>query len=108
MIANKDNANFLTFINAICERPGMYQISKVEDIGLLIFGYKSGLLSCSDQYETVSNLISQFNEFINKEFTTNEEIDWVRLIRFHGNGDKNSLDLFKEKFKRFISNYNIN
>jgi hypothetical protein len=92
--------DFIKLIKAITDRPGMYMINNVEDLALVIWGYKCACNS-SDR-ELLESFMDDFKKSVNKRFETKDAIEWVRLIRFHGFGDGNTLNLFKSVFDEFI------
>jgi len=92
--------NFIKLINVITDRPGMYMVNNVEDLALVIWGYKCAC-NAGDR-ELLENLMDDFKKNVNQRFETKEEIEWVRLFRFHGFGDGNTLSLFKLAFTEFI------
>jgi hypothetical protein len=92
--------DFVSLINAILERPGMFLVNNVENLSLVILGYK---MACKDTcVELLNNFLNDFKKYVNERSDFKEDIDWVRLIRFHGVGDKNTLDLFKRNFNDFL------
>lgn len=92
--------DFISFINSILERPGMFLVNNVENLALVILGYK---VACKDTYVGVlNNFMDDFKKYVNERSDFKEEVDWVRLIRFYGVGDKNTLDLFKRNFNDFL------
>lgn len=93
--------DFIKLINVITDRPGMYMVNNVEDIALVIWGYKSAC-NASDR-ELLEKLMEDFKKSVNERYETKEAIEWVRLIRFHGFGDGNTLNLFKLAFNEFIT-----
>src|SRR4051812_27537205 len=93
--------DFIVLINAIIKRPGMFMVNNVENLGLVIFGFKC---ACNDaNRELLDNLLDGFKKNVNERFETKEDSDWVRLIRFYGVGDNNTLQLFELAFDSFIS-----
>lgn len=92
--------DFIKLIKAIADRPGMYMINNVEDVALVIWGYKSACKSSNR--DLLENFMDDFKKSVNQRFETIEPIEWVRLIRFHGFGDGNTLSLFKSVFNEFI------
>ncbi|RFM32356.1 hypothetical protein [Chitinophaga silvisoli] len=101
MVIKNDLENFIKLINAITDRPGMYMVNNVEDLALVILGYKHACIA-SDR-ELLDKLIEDFSKSLNERFETKEAIEWVRLIRYHGFGDGNTLSLFKLAFDEFIA-----
>lgn len=95
--------DYIEFIVSILKRPGMYCVSNVEDIYLISFGYLSGL---KDDY--TAEFMSDFREYVNKDFEMDENYDWVRVIRFHSGGDKNSIELFSKLFFNFLKSKGVN
>jgi hypothetical protein len=89
---------FISLLDSVTSRPGMYLVNNVEDLNLLIFGY----LAASDEDES-SSLMSEFRKFVNHEFKTDSDYDWPRLIRFHSDGGRSSIELFKVLFSRYIA-----
>ncbi|WP_426671442.1 hypothetical protein ACPPVU_09410 [Mucilaginibacter sp. McL0603] len=87
-------------ISAIVKRPAMYQVSKVEDIYLVIFGYLAG-----SKYELLNIFHENFRIFVNEhfkeDFVSKSDYDWPRLIRFYSAGDKHSIELFGQLFEQF-------
>lgn len=88
-------------ILSITERPAMYQVSKVEDIYLVIFGYLTGC-----QSDSLNDFHENFRAFVNKhfaeDFTSKSDYDWPRLIRFYSAGDKHSVELFGQLFNEYV------
>ena len=82
-----------SFIQKVVERPAMYSVNNVEDLHLIIQGYLMG-----SKKEENGSFILYFREFSNKYFRSKNDIDWVRLIRFHSASDKHSLELFLRIF----------
>jgi hypothetical protein len=93
-------ADFVKLINAIADKPGMYMVNNVEDLALVIWGYKRAC-NARDR-ELLENLMDDFKKSVNERFETKEVVEWVRLIRFYGFGDSNTLSLFKLAFNDFI------
>lgn len=76
-------------------------VNNIEDLGLVIFGYKSACANTNR--ELIDHFLDEFKRSINERFESKEDIDWIRLIRFYGVGDNNTLQLFKLAFDSFIS-----
>ncbi len=83
----------------------MYSVNRVEDIYLLIFGYKCGVNR--DMIEELSNFLLDFRVFVNKEFKYKSDADWCRLIRFYSSGDSHSIQLFAKVFKKYLDKKHI-
>ena len=96
-----EEQKFIDFIQSIINRPGMFLVSKVEDLYFVILGFKSGFWIYNNN-DAIEKLIYDFRQFVNKEFNSNGDHDWPKLIRFYSNGDKNSLDLFAKVFEEFL------
>jgi len=94
--------SFKELIQAIINRPAMYMVNNVEDLGLVIFGYLAGVGRTTDN-NVLNKFMGDFRKFTNKHFETTFDYDWDRLIRFHSSGDKGSLELFKKLFDLFIN-----
>jgi hypothetical protein len=75
-------------------------VNNVEDLALVIWGYKCACNN-SDR-DLLENFMDDFKKSVNQSFETKDAIEWVRLIRFHGFGDANTLRLFKSVFNEFI------
>jgi len=102
---HEDVKRFITFVNAVVNKPGMFNVNNIEDLHLILFGYSSGLGSSIGPCENLSEMLSAFRVFINNEFETKGDYDWPRVIRFYSAGDQHSIELFKLKFDQFLSTY---
>lgn len=89
---------FIEFIRMVVSRPAMFMVNNVEDLSLVLFGYSIG---CKNQ--DVFDFLDSFREFVNKEFKSKDNIDWPRLIRFYGASDYTTMQLFSDKFEKFVS-----
>lgn len=94
---------FFSLINGVINRPAMYGVNNIEDLGLVIFGYNAAF-----EENELDELLFNFRTFINKEFDSNGDHDWIRLIRFYSGGDRHSLELFKDKFNSFLKQNKMN
>ncbi|KYP16246.1 hypothetical protein [Flavihumibacter sp. CACIAM 22H1] len=97
--------HFLKFVKAVISRPGMFLVNNVEDLTLIIFGYKTGISYHMEDYVFIDEMMNEFKKYINIHFKTNEDIEWARLIRFHCVSDAATLDFFNFKFNEFISEF---
>lgn len=91
---------FITVLNTILARPGMYLVSKVEDINFIILGYKF----CADD-DKLNDFLLEFRKYVNQEYENSSDNDWSRLIRFNSSNDLHSLELFGNVFKSFSQSY---
>lgn len=94
-------------IYAIIKRPAMYQVSKVEDLYLVIFGYTCAIKGDESVY--IQSFREEFRDFVNEhfaeDFTAKKDHDWVRLIRFYSAGDIHSIELFGQLFEQFTISF---
>lgn len=97
--------HFFEFVKAINNKPGMYLVNNIEDMGLVVFGYKMGCSHNQEHYTLIEEIMNDFRKNINDHFNTTEDLDWVRLIRFYCVNDATTLDFFKQKFNEFASRY---
>lgn len=97
----RSKKEFIEFVRGIISKPGMYQINNVEDLYLVLFGYSVG---CENQ--NIYNFLDNFRDFVNNEYKSKDNIDWSRLIRFHGASDYTTIQLFADNFERFVSQSN--
>lgn len=98
----KSLKEFIDFINVITERPGMFEITNVNDLGLVILGYKNCRCLTSVEVDAIDRLFEEFYIFLNKEFEMKNNSTWVRLIRFISGENKVSIELFRVKFNQFL------
>ena len=84
--------DFIKLINAITDRPGMYMVNNVENLALVIWGYKCACNS-SDR-DLLEKFMEDFKKSVNQRFETEDAIEWVRLIRFHGFGGWEYIEPF--------------
>lgn len=96
---------FIEFVNIIADKPGMFLINNVEDISLVIYGYKSACADYSNNFLDIDNFLNEFKKFINTHYDSNEDLDWARLIRFHCVNDSSTLDFFRYKFNEYASGF---
>jgi len=95
--------SFNEFVYAVVNKPGMYRVNNIEDLGLVIFGYIAGVAR-SGTISGLNEFMNNFRRFVNEHFDTTVDYDWERLIRFHAGGNVGSLELFKILFDRYIEN----
>lgn len=95
--------HFIDFVETVSNKPGMFLINNIEDIGLVVFGYTNGCsYNSKEDYYCIEDFMSNFKKYVNNHYATTEEYDWVRLIRFNCVGDAATLDFFKYIFDNFI------
>jgi len=94
-------------IVAIIKRPAMYQVSNVEDIYLIVFGYSWAIPSIEpDIFDTFLQGFKNFvNEYFAEDFSSKKDYDWSRLIRFYSAGDSHSIELFGKLFEQFTATF---
>lgn len=92
------NKEFIEFVRGIVSKPGMYQVNNVEDLHLVLFGYSIG-----SKNKDIYDFLDDFRDFINKEYKSKDNIDWPRLIRFHGGSDYTTIQLFADNFEKYVS-----
>lgn len=97
---------FLELLFSIIERPAMYGVNNVEDINFIIKGYQFALYD-NPEKEKFNNFLSQFREFINKDFETGADYDWARLMRFHSGGDSHSIEIFSRLLNKYLTSSNL-
>lgn len=95
--------HFFEFVKAVSRRPGMFLVNNVEDIGLVILGYKQACSFHSERYSCIDEIMHDFQKIINDHFNTTEDLAWVSLIRFHCVSNAATLDFFNLKFNEFAS-----
>ncbi|RFM25565.1 hypothetical protein [Deminuibacter soli] len=92
---------FVNRIRFVVEKPGVFLINDVEDIAVFILGYKIATLDRLKD-DVVGDFMNQFQKTINEHFSTGDNIEWSRLIRFHCVSNNATLDFFKSSFDEFI------
>lgn len=98
----KEVDHFVELVQHIVNKPGMFLVNNIEDLGLIISGYLMGV-SHMKGGEALIDYLSGFRAFVNRHFESTFDYDWERLIRFHSSGDTGSLILFKQLFQEYIS-----
>lgn len=93
---------FIEQVKHIVNKPGMYQVNNIEDLGLIVLGYLMGITHMEKE-EELSTFLVGFISFVNRHFDTTFDYDWERLIRFNSSGDRGSLNLFKDLFEEYIN-----
>jgi hypothetical protein len=96
----KEIKKYVDFIKAIVERPAMYQVNRVEDIWLISFGYQHALGELD--IKEIGNFLSDFRDYVNKDFQSNQNHSWERLIKLYSGSDKHSIELFGQLFFNYI------
>lgn len=86
----------LDFLDNVINYPVLYNISKVEDVKLLIDGFLSG---CNSEEQQL--LIEKFNKYVQEFYEAKHNESWDRLIRFYTYYDPATLSRFIEIYKRF-------
>jgi hypothetical protein len=100
---NKKTADsFIFSIENIIKRPGIFMINRVEDIENVFLGYDLAVSGCCEDKSAII-FMSEFKAFVNKEFESEQETNWARLIRFSSAGDLHSLELFSKLFHQFVA-----
>src|ERR1700742_3175503 len=92
----------IELVNDILRKPAMYEINNVEDLGLVIWGFKSATYLIKSEGEALTEFMTSFREFANKKFNSPIDSNWPRIIRFYSSGDIGSLELFKITFNEFL------
>ncbi len=93
--------HFIKFINAINERPGMYGVNRVEEMGLVILGYKYAIFE-KEENELLTQFMVEFREFVNHRYEHKDNFDWVKLIRLYSGSDSHTREMFADLFNQFI------
>ncbi|TDW97164.1 hypothetical protein EDB95_5006 [Dinghuibacter silviterrae] len=93
---------FSELIQNILRKPGLFMVSKVEDIQYIVFGYISAMQINMNDSE-LTDFMSGFREFVLLDLNCKEDFDWCRIIRFYSSGDKGSLDLFSKLFNQYLA-----
>jgi hypothetical protein len=96
------------------KRPGMFRVSKVEDVNMIVFGFSCGV--AENELENVNAFLEGFKEFVNDEFaddfSSTPNYGWDSLIRFNSPTDSMTMQLFAKLFTKFVSTvkdrYNLN
>lgn len=96
---------FITILQAVLRKPGMFRIHNIEDLYLFTLGYSIACADVGD--ETVLTFINSFSDFISAEYELSERTEWNRYIRFISGGDMHSLDLFKINFIDYCNENNV-
>ena len=96
--SKNDLQRFIELIQAINKRPGMFGVSKVEHVQLVILGFTRG----APYNESVSGFISELDQFVRNNYGENKEFQWVKLIRLYCGGDWDSLKQFSRLFDEFL------
>ena len=92
---------FTEFISNILNKPGMYLVSKVEDLQFIIFGYLAAL-QINMNGDELADFMYGFRRFVVTSCESKEDFDWSRLIRFYSSGDSGSLELFSKLFRQYL------
>lgn len=94
-------------IKNILDKPGLYQVNKVEDLYFILLGYELKMHENkreSIEKEKYSNFKTNFRKFVNKKCDSKKDHDTVSLIRLYSGGsDKHSLELFKQWFLEYLN-----
>ena len=92
-----NKAKFINLISGVLKTPGLFQVNRIEDLDLIITGYK-----CAVNEVELEDFIADFRAYVNKRFESSEDVHWVRWIRFRAASDMHSLELGKSVFSEFI------
>ena len=102
----KGIGHFIELIESITNRPSMFAVNKVEDIGLVIMGYEYAS-NKNENNVLLSECMIGFRDFINKKFESQNNFDWVKLIRLYSGSDLHSIQLFSQLFKEYIQDQEL-
>ncbi len=98
MMNSKDQ--IIDLIRMVLKRPAMFQVNRVEDLWLILFGYQHALTFESNV--EINELLVDFTKFINLCFESTTEYNWDKLIRLHSGSDSHSIQLFEQLFEQFL------
>ncbi|WP_426584256.1 hypothetical protein [Mucilaginibacter sp. R-33] len=97
---------FIEFISAVAKKPAIYQISNVDGIYAMIFGYIAG-----SQSEILNVFHQNFRTFVNEyfasDFVIQGDYNWPRLFRFYSASESHSVELFLQVFEQFINSQDL-
>ncbi len=80
----------------------MFQVNRVEDLSLLLFGYQHCLLVNSES--DTADILGEFKKYCNIYFNSTEDHSWEKLIRLYSGSDSHSIKLFSQVFDDFLGN----
>lgn len=93
-------ARLKDYIQAVLKRPAMYGVSSVDDIALIIRGYKQ---ACSESgLQEVVVFFDGFNAHVASELGDTTQ-SWEKVIRFQSGGALDSIRLFGDLYNAFLN-----
>jgi hypothetical protein len=97
-----EKQKFSGTIKMLLEKPGLFGINKIEDIYYFILGYDMCITSNDLEENDYSYFKDNFRDFVNKDFDSDQNHDWAKLIRLYSGSDTHSIQLFTSLFNKFI------
>jgi hypothetical protein len=91
---------FYSFLQHVLKMPGMFKVSKIEDIEFIILGYSVALdhhLSANE----VDSFFIDFNQHVCKKYRLDASYGWCKVLRFFSGSDGHSLKLFEENLNEW-------
>jgi hypothetical protein len=89
---------FYKFLNNVLAMPGMFGVSKVEDLNFIALGYAEAAAQLK-QDQSVADFLAALSRHVSTKYKFGRLVDWSRAIRFGSGSDQHSLELFKENFE---------
>lgn len=81
----------------------MYGVASVEDIWLIVQGYKQACQA--EDFQEVAEFMAAFQRHVEREMNGSENNSWNRLILFHSGGALDSIRLFEDLYNGFMLAY---
>ena len=92
--------NFYTFLQQVLKMPGMFNVSKIEDIEFILLGY-SAALSHQLSADEVDSFFMEFNQYVCNKYQFDALYGWCKVFRFLSGSDGHSLKLFEENINEW-------
>jgi len=92
------------FLIKVLDKPGLFQVNRVEDINYIVLGYSNALIRLKNDM-SIDEFFGGFNEYFSQKCELDSTINWCRAIRFYSGSDSHSLNIFKENLIEYYEKW---
>lgn len=90
----------LYFIYGVINKPGLFSVTRIEDINIMTYAFIMALNI--EEAKSVELFLYKFRVFLNKKYTINNNLEWVKIVRLHSNNDTDSIKKLELLINEFL------